>query len=204
MYLVFDIETTGLIKCKKFNVYPNFIDNEMYDTSRIVQIAWVVLDENYATIDKKSYIIRRDNFTITNSLFHGITDKISTVEGTAFAIVMLDFYQALLSCHYIIAHNILFDYNVMLNHLYRYDLEYIFGEFKSKQQFCTSFESTNILQLPMPYNSTHFKYPSLQELYTYYFKKKIPNAHTAAADVKACAECFVLIMQNNYNYIKKI
>ena len=62
MYLIFDIETTGLVKCEKFNLYPHFSDNEKYDTSRIVQIAWVVLDINFKTIDKKSYIIKKDNF----------------------------------------------------------------------------------------------------------------------------------------------
>lgn len=201
MYLIFDIETTGLVKCEKFNLYPHFSNNEKYDTSRMVQIAWVVLDINYKTIDKKSYIIKKDNFNIPNAAFHGITDDISAIEGTNFNIVMLDFYEALMRSNYIIAHNILFDYNVLLHHLYRYNLNYIFCELKSKNQFCTSFESTNILQLPMPYASGHYKYPSLQELYTFYFKKKIPNAHTAVADVKACAECFILLIQDNrYKY----
>ena len=172
MYLIFDIETTGLIKCKKFNLYPNFTDNEKYDLTRIVQIAWVVLDVNYNVIDKKNYIIKRDNFDICNSSFHGITNDISSIEGVKFEIAILDFYEALIKSTTIVAHNILFDYNVMLNHLYRYNVYNIYYEFIDKIQFCTSFESTNILKLPMLYDATYYKYPSLQELYTHYFKKK--------------------------------
>jgi DNA polymerase-3 subunit epsilon len=196
MYLIFDIETTGLIKCEKFNVYPHFADNEKYNPARIVQIAWVVLDQNFDTIDKKTYIVKRDNFNITNPAFHGITNKISNVEGTLFQIVMLDFYEALKRSSMIVAHNILFDYNVLLNHLYRYNMQCIFEEFFLKQKFCTSFESTNLLQLPMSFTTKYYKYPSLQELYSFYFKKKIVNAHEAEADVKACADCFVLLLQD--------
>jgi DNA polymerase III epsilon subunit-like protein len=197
MYLIFDLETTGLVKCDEFNIYPNFTDNERYDDARIVQIAWVVLDDKYRVIDKKNYIIRRDNFNIHNAKFHGITNKISDIKGVKFEIVILDFFEALKKSGSIVAHNILFDYNVMINHLFRYNLGYIYTEFISKLRFCTSFESTDILKLPMPYNSTYYKYPSLQELYTFYFKKNITNAHDAEADVKACADCFVRLIQDD-------
>ena len=206
MYLIFDLETTGLVKCEGFGIYPNFMENEKYDTARIIQIAWVVLDSNFNLINKKNYIIKRDNFEIANSKFHRITNAVSDIMGVKFEIVMLDFFEALKMSKMIIAHNILFDYNVMLNHLYRYNFIFIFIEFSNKKKFCTSVESTNVLKLPMPYTSKHYKYPSLQELYTFYFNKEIQNAHDASFDVKACAECFILLIQDDrykYQYIKK-
>lgn len=196
MYLIFDIETTGLLNTKKFNVYPDFRDNQQYDAARIVQIAWVVLDKNYKTIEQKSYIIKRDNFEINNSSFHGITNEISDIAGVFFHIVMFDFLEALRKSQMIISHNILFDYNVLRNHLYRFDLRIIHEELIRKVTFCTSIESTNVLKLPMVNGANHYKFPSLQELYTFYFNKKIINAHDALIDTIACAECFVSLIQD--------
>lgn len=196
MYLIFDIETTGLIKCEKFNVYPDFSDNASYDHARMVQISWVVLDKKFRIILNKTYTIKRDNFNITNDIFHGITNHKSDVYGVNFNIVMLDFYESLKRTKMLVAHNILFDYNVMLNHLHRYALTNIFMEFSNKQLFCTSYESTNLLKLPMLFPCNYYKYPSLQELYTFYFDKKIKNAHDAKADVKACMDCFIHLMRD--------
>lgn len=196
MYLVFDLETTGLVKCEKINQYPDFCDNEKYNTARIVQIAWVVLDINFKVIDKKEYIIRRDNFTIKNSKFHGITNKISNVQGTKFEIVMMDFYEALFRSVMIVAHNIAFDYNILLNHLYRYNMPHILRNIMTKDKFCTSIESTNLIKLPMAFECKFFKYPSLQELYHFYFEKKIINAHSALVDTVACADCFVKLVKD--------
>jgi DNA polymerase III epsilon subunit-like protein len=201
MFLIFDIETTGLIKCKKFNAYPNFKNNNEYDNARIVQIAWILLDKKYNTIDKKSYIVKRDGFNIPNPSFHGINNAISDIKGTKFEIIMMDFAEALNRTEMIIAHNILFDYNVLVNHMYRYDLQYLHSVFITKERFCTSQKSASLLKLSMPYYSRYFKYPSLQELYSYYFKKKIIGAHNAEVDVDATTKCFVLLYQDLANRV---
>jgi DNA polymerase III epsilon subunit-like protein len=203
MYLIFDIETTGLVKCKKFNVYPDYRNNEAYNSARIVQIAWTLIDSNYTTIDKKNYIVKRDGFNIPNSSFHGITNDISDIKGTKFEIIMLDFLEALKQTSIIVAHNILYDFNVLTNHLFRYNLQYVHSLFVNKAKFCTSMASANLLKIPMPYFTNHFKYPSLQELHTFYFGKKIINAHNAEIDVAATTKCFVLLFQEvcNRNYI---
>jgi len=201
MYLVFDIETTGLVKCERFNVYPDYKDLEKYDSARIVQIAWVILNAQYKTIEKKNYIIKRDDFSIDNVDFHGISNEMSDIQGTEFDIVMLDFLRALQKCQLIVAHNILFDYNVLASSLYRYRLYYVFCKFSSKKRFCTSFESMSILKLVMPYPCNYYKFPSLHDLYFYYFGKKIENAHNALVDTIVCAQCFVALIQDErYQY----
>lgn len=194
MYLVFDIETTGLVACEKFNKFPDVTNMSKYDNSRIVQIAWVVLNNSFQIIEKKTHIVKRDNFSIKNFKFHGITDEISDISGIRFEIVMLDFLEALKKTTMLIAHNILFDYSVLSNHLIRYNLSHIYNQFTQKTQFCTSYESTHVLKLPMLYKCSFYKYPSLQELYFFYFKKKITNAHDALADTLACAECFTKLV----------
>jgi DNA polymerase III epsilon subunit-like protein len=194
MYLIFDLETTGLVKLNKgFNNYPIFSDNESYDSARIVQIAWIVLDFDFDLIEQKSYIIKRDNFEISNSSFHNITNERSDIEGVDFEIVMMDFAKALNKCTTIVAHNILFDYNVLLNHLYRYDASELQSKVTSRIRFCTSAESADVVKISMPYKCKFYKFPSLQELYEFYFKEKFDGAHDALEDTRACARCFIIL-----------
>jgi DNA polymerase III epsilon subunit-like protein len=202
MYLIFDLETTGLVQCEKFNVYPDFRDLLKYDNARIVQIAWIVINDAYEIIEKKNYIVKRDNFSIQNSSFHGITNEISDVEGADFDIVMADFSRSLSKCKVIVAHNILFDINVLTSSLFRYDLYNIFLLVCDKMRFCTAYESMDVIKLKMPYGANHFKFPSLQELYTFYFGKKIKNAHNAMADTLACMRCFIALVQDP-RYLKQ-
>ena len=201
MYLVFDLETTGLVPCLGFNIYPPFSDNKSYDNARIIQMAWVVLDKNYKIIEEKNYIIKRDGFNIHKNKFHRITNEISDSKGVKFEIVVLDFMEALKKTELIIAHNVISDTNILLNHLYRYKQVQIFRKFISIPKFCTSIESAGILKIPLPYREGIYKYPSLQELYTFYFKRQIHNAHDAMSDTKACAECFIEIHKT---YVKEM
>lgn len=88
---------------------------------------------------------------------------------------MEDFYRSLKKTHLVISHNIMFDCNVVANHLWRYNLYNILDKFLTMPIFCTSINSTNILKIPLRGNSGKFKYPSLSELYFHYFKQTLSN-----------------------------
>lgn len=201
-YLVFDIETTNLVKCPGFNIYPDITKNEPYDSARMVQIGWVVLDNDLKIIEKKNYIIKRDGFNIEKSNYHNITNEISDIHGVRFEIVMQDFGLALYNCEYIVAHNVLFDFHVLANHLFRYRLTHMLACLLSKKKFCTSVESTNILKIPLRYsNSAIYKFPSLKEAYRYYFDSEFENHHDALSDAVACSKVFIKII-NDTAYTK--
>lgn len=191
MYLVFDLETTDLVKCVKFNVYPNYKNLDRYESARIVQIAWIVLDKNFETIFTQSFIVKRDNFDIKNSNFHSVTNEISDKSGINFELIMFNFMKDLSNCDTLVSHNILFDFNVLASNLYRYNLFGILNEFEKKSQYCTSVNSTEVTKIPMPFYSKNYKYPSLMELYYFYFNENFDNAHDALNDTKACAKVFV-------------
>lgn len=195
-YLVFDLETTNLVNCPGFNIYPDISDNKAYDSARIVQIGWVVLDKSMKIVEKKSYIIKRDGFAIKKSNYHTITNEISDVNGVLFEIVMQDFNIALHKCECIIAHNILFDFHVLANHLYRYDFHCMLYNLISKKKFCTSIESTNILKIPLPHRHSVYKFPSLKEVYRHYFHKEFENHHDALSDALACSQVFIQILKD--------
>ena len=41
--LIFDLETTGLPITPRFGEYYNYIENDKYNSSRIVSIAWSII-----------------------------------------------------------------------------------------------------------------------------------------------------------------
>ena len=69
MYLFFDTETTGLPK--RYNAPMDDLDN----WPRLVQVAWILFDEEGKEIVSNSYIVRPEGFIIPkeSSLIHGIT-----------------------------------------------------------------------------------------------------------------------------------
>ena len=73
MYLFFDTETTGVM-----------------NSPRVVQIAWLVTDENGDELRSQSYVIRPDNFEIPSDAtrIHGITTEAAQRGGIEIAIAL--------------------------------------------------------------------------------------------------------------------
>lgn len=186
MYIILDVETTGL-PIRINGMMADYKNNKNYDPARMVQMSWKVLDENFNTLTTKDFIIQRRGFDIKNSHIHGITNEISD-SGEKLKNVILAFYKDLIDCDLIVAHNIDFDINVILNHCYRIKAQKVIDIILLKNKYCTMKKSKNILKIK-GFNSS-YKFPKLSELYNYYFKKEIENAHNSAYDVEACAECF--------------
>jgi DNA polymerase III epsilon subunit-like protein len=170
--------------------------NKSYNTARILQIAWLILDDKFQTLEERNYIVKRDRFVIPKSSYHNITNKVSDRKGIIFDIIVQDLALALQKCSMIVSHNILFDINVLANHLHRYAYYDILESLLIKNKFCTSLEATQITKIPIVHKPHIFKYPSLNELYIHYFKKSMDNHHDALADTIACADCFIMIIRD--------
>ena len=124
---------------------------------------------------------------------------------------------ALLEADYIVAHNVGFDYHVLMNELYRivndneppiYNsllikqkaslcIEHLEDLYNNDRVICTGKLSTNICKIEFPTkniylgNKKNYKMPKLSELYNYYYGCDFENAHSAEGDVKALIECLV-------------
>ena len=61
MALIIDIETTGLPNRKglKFGENPSYLDNNKYDSCRIVQISYMLCDNKLEKIKLNDNIIKR-------------------------------------------------------------------------------------------------------------------------------------------------
>lgn len=182
MSLIIDTETSGLPDATnmRWGEYPNYKALEKYDGARIVQLSFIVTDKKYNSLDLQDYVIKREGFNITNSEFHGITDKISD-DGTEFDVAIQSFYEALKKVTHIIAHNVEFDINVIRSELFRRGKMDIMKELNKKILMCTMKHCKNIVKIVNSYGK--YKFPSLKEIYKFVFDRDMNNAHNSKYDV---------------------
>lgn len=190
-YLVFDLETTGFpLKVDgKYGKYFHPKELDKYDPSRIVEIAYVLLDENFNQITTFQTIIKPD-FKINNSHIHGITDEKANESGSDMKEILdrikIDFDKA----DVLVAHNIQFDYCILLSESYRYQNHDMIDILNEKKTFCTMKEFVNYRKAVNPNSKEFIKFPKLTEMYTFFFGSPFQGAHSALYDCQACALCF--------------
>jgi len=165
-YLIFDTETNGLPTCPYYGYFPVYTDTDKYNSSRIVQVSFIITDDCYRKTEESDTIIKRDNFKIENGQFHGITEEISETKGIPFVEFAKSFSNSLDFVHTIIAHNINFDFNVICAELYRYGLIDVIEKLESKRQICTMKKYKKLVGATFK-SGTGLKDPNLKELYHY-------------------------------------
>jgi DNA polymerase III epsilon subunit-like protein len=157
--LIFDTETTGLPRTQ-------ISAEKMPDNwPHIVSISWSILNTDSNTIEKQeNHLIKPNGWIIPteSSRIHGITHSFAIENGVELYNVM----QKFMSEPYdgIIAHNINFDINVVINAI-KWDLALEVPVFS--KMFCTMNMARNICKLPGSYGK--YKSPKLKELYNYTF-----------------------------------
>jgi DNA polymerase III epsilon subunit-like protein len=179
-YLFFDVETTGLpIDWKA----PT---SDLENWPRIVEIAWILSDENGNELEVFSSILKNDNFSIPidASKIHQITDEIANTKGRERIEVFKQFADVISKAQTLVAHNIEFDFKVLHSEFIRYGIKS--GLYKINKA-CTKELSTDYCKLPGNYG---YKWPKLEELFRKVFGKELLSAHSASIDVKACKDCF--------------
>ena len=87
MYLFFDTETTGLPRNYKAPV------SDLNNWPRMIQIAWILCDQNGSQIESDDFIIKPENFKIPDaaSKVHGISNEKAINEGEELEIVLVKF-----------------------------------------------------------------------------------------------------------------
>jgi DNA polymerase III epsilon subunit-like protein len=179
-YLFFDTETTGVPRDWKAPI-TNF-DN----WPRIVQLAWLIYDNNGTQILKNEFIIKPSGFEIPieASNVHGITTEYALEHGTPIEDVLLKFEKHCEKSKYLIAHNINFDSKVTSSEYLRILSR---NPISKLEKMCTMESSTNYCKIPRDYG---YKWPKLSELHVKLFGVDFEGAHDALADIEATAKCF--------------
>jgi DNA polymerase-3 subunit epsilon len=202
-FLFFDIETTGLLAAKKKDI--DFRKAEQFP--HIVQISWQLHqyeNEKYTKITNCDYIIKPDNYTITeeSSKIHGISHTQALEKGISATNVYKSFIHDLTKRPntILVCHNIEFDVTILFYHIYKiYKKE--FNGFLNKKVscICTMLDSVNYCKLPSVSKYTKasdpYKYPKLSELYVKLFEKAPSGQlHNSKYDVECTIECFQSLM----------
>lgn len=179
MKLILDVETTGFPEKMGRKYFP-CEQIEKYNSSRIVQITFMLCDDALQCISLYDYIIQSDGFDIPNEEFHGITLNKSLSEGIPFSIMALQLHKILLCVDEIIAHNADFDINIIKSELYRYKLNDILDELVKKNIYCSMKNTAKLVNIKNKYG---IKYPTLKELYEFVLCEEMTNAHDSKYDV---------------------
>ncbi|MDD5569305.1 MAG: 3'-5' exonuclease [Candidatus Pacebacteria bacterium] len=180
MYLFFDTETTGLPR--NWNAQLEELDN----WPRMVQLAWVLCDQNGNKISEKNRIIKPEGFVIPREAakLHGITTARARKEGIFLEDALIEFKDTIGQADYLVAHNISFDEKIVGAEFLRKDMA---NALEPKNKICTMEKSTNFCAIE---SSRGYKWPKLSELYFQLFGLSFEDAHDAAADINATTECF--------------
>lgn len=180
MYLFFDTETTGL---------PKNWNAPVTDTNnwpRMVQIAWILYDEQGTELGRNDHIVQPVNYTIPagTAKIHGITTKRAKEEGIDLKMVLEEFQNHINLETILVAHNIAFDEKILGAEYLREKMD---NPLPYQRKICTMRGTTDFVGIK---GKRGYKWPNLSELHKKLFGRDFEDAHNAAADIEATARCF--------------
>jgi DNA polymerase III epsilon subunit-like protein len=214
--LIFDTETTGLPKARDTSL--------IHKWPYIVQLSYIIYDTELNEIIKivDNVIKMKHDVVISNESIniHGITNEISNDIGIPIFNSLYELYIDIcnINIDIVIAHNITFDYNMLIVELNRI-IEHTPYNIKQKQftdilqfnkllctdtfknkMYCTMKSTTdmcNIITTNHKTNTKYKKFPKLSELHFKLFNIIPSNLHNSLNDVLICLRCYYKIIYNS-------
>lgn len=189
--LIFDVETTGLIKKDQPEPY---IIQLSYILFNLETLTVIEVFDKYISIDE-SIKIPWNVINIT-----GITHY-RCKTGIPIELAMSHFGQALSKCDLLIAHNYNFDSRMInieqnrciINNTLPTDKKFDINKYKS---FCTMITSTNLCKIKSKHKEGEYKWPTLSELHNYLFSYTPTGLHDSLTDIKVSLKCYLKIQNN--------
>ena len=186
--IVVDVETNGLPLTRGFNNYYDPKNTIYYDTSRMIELGYIIYSFDGKEIARREFLIKPDKFNITNSDIHGITFDMANAGldiRDAFDIFEID----LLDADRIVAHNVSFDLNVILAECYRYDRISLIDRLTTIKKECTMAMGKEYLKSG--------RFPALKVLYKTLTNQDVEQQHRALDDSRLCGECYFALKALN-------
>lgn len=163
----------------------------------LVQLGLLLIDEdNGAEWATYEAIVRPNGYEIpiSASKVHGVTTKVANLVGIPLSCVVPTYVHLRSRARMVVAHNAKFDLAIMRQAIARNGKPVTLQG--PNDAFCTMEASTDICAMP-PTESMKkwnrggkFKPPRLMEVYKFFFGEEFDGAHSALADVRACARVF--------------
>ena len=188
--LIFDTETNGLPKYKGFNRYYEPFLTKYYNNARVIEIAYVIYD-GYKEGLIRSFLIKPSDFKIENSHIHGITQEKAMKDGMNIVEALKIMKGDMKSVDRIVAHNIMFDLNVLYSECFRQNENELVKLMKTKKHICTMYVGKKYMKIK--------KFPKLTKLYKFLFSETFDQEHRALSDVIACKDCYFEMIKRMRN-----
>lgn len=179
--IIFDLETNGLPIMKGFDKYYPSYQTDFYDSSRIIEIGYQVCDDSGNILRSYNELVRPDGFRIENSEIHGISHEEAELKGKPINEILDEIVNDFQEIRIMVAHNINFDYNVLLSECHRSG-HILKDILPMKDQFCTCKFGQKYLE--------QRRWPKLVSLYEQLFGETVVQTHRALDDVELCTRCY--------------
>lgn len=189
-YLFFDTETAGLPLAQHPPV------TELSNWPRLIQLAYLVYEEEPIKTASGNYIVRPEGFNIPDvfARIHGITQERALEEGVPLLTILQDFAMRIAQADCLIAHNMAFDVKIIGAELLRSGMP---DNSAHKPQICIMERSAAFCAGYKKNRQQNYKWPKLSELYYRLFSDQFSQTHNAATDVLATAKCFWELKKRN-------
>lgn len=193
-YLIVDTETTGLPKRRNAEV------EDIQNWPRVVQVAWMLVDEQGLLVDDDCLIVRNKGVVPKAAEdVHGISTEKMRTEGVAPSEAYAKLMEQARNAEYIVMHNVDFDLPVLAADMLRHKLEGLSEEFQAKRFVCTMRAGRDECRIDNGRGG--YKYPKLTELFghLYFNDTDVPigGMHSADADVLVTYRCFMKLKEKN-------
>lgn len=189
MYVIIDTETTGLPTRR----VAHYTEHDVWP--RIVSVSWALFDTHDYGLKHNYSIVRPDGFVVPEeaSKIHGITTEHALAVGRPADEVLneLAWDVCIHRPALVVAHNIAFDFPVLLAEMHRLDLH---SAIEKLPTCCTMVAATDYCGIPHG-SGDGYKWPKLLELHEKLFGTGFDGQHDASKDVLACARCFLRLRE---------
>lgn len=186
--MILDTETSGLPP-RLSNAWQDrwkqkpVHDTKAWECCRLVQIAWNMYTRTGAVVSKRNMTVYPDGFVIPKetSDIHGFTTERALKEGVPIYNIFEILAEDLIDTDYVVCHNVAFDEKIVSSELIRYNLRWLYTQWKNKPKHCTMLTNT----LPGQ------KWPKLCDLYErLYGHQPVADLHRADEDIRVTADVF--------------
>lgn len=182
--LYFDTETTSLPLCSASGY-------RMSGWPDVIQLAYAVDDEPIVC----EFLRPNQRVSEGSTEVHGITEEYLKEHGKDPKEVYARFQEACERCDTLVAHNLTFDYKVILAHLFRLGLDNSF--LCEKNRVCTMRLACNRVRAKprLVHGKMLYKYPRLEECAKAFHIKVEGNYHDAKTDVDVLRKLHLFMMK---------
>ena len=174
-----------------------YSSTEKYNSCRLVRVSWILSSSNNIS-DVSDFILKPDNFKVTNKKFHNLTHEECQKKGKKLSTIIKNFLNDLATVDAIVGHNIYFHLSVILSELSRKGWEStinkIISYINANKIICTSEMGKPITKIII---KNECKAPRLQELYYKLFGKQPENLKSSIYKVFYVMNIFKKVIKNS-------